>query len=81
MLSFTPQSLQIIQLTFYADFGQIVKTHQKILKAKSKAIIEIKKAFDKGGIKIPFPIRTLEFSNKLDIQNQLAKSKNSQNQE
>ena len=51
------------------------------LKAKSKAIIEIKKAFDKEGINIPFPIRTLEFSNKLDIQNQLAKSNNSQNQE
>lgn len=37
------------------------------LKAKSKAIIEIKKAFDKEKINIPFPIRTLEFSNKLDI--------------
>ncbi len=37
------------------------------LKAKSKAIIEIKKAFDKENINIPFPIRTLEFSNKLDL--------------
>ncbi|NVK53780.1 MAG: mechanosensitive ion channel family protein [Flavobacteriaceae bacterium] len=32
------------------------------LKAKSKAIIELKKAFDKESINIPFPIRTLEFA-------------------
>lgn len=32
------------------------------LKAKSKAIIEIKKAFDKENINIPFPMRTLEFA-------------------
>ena len=39
------------------------------LKAKSKAIIEIKKAFDAEGINIPFPMRTLEFvpKNKLNI--------------
>ncbi|WP_203258382.1 mechanosensitive ion channel family protein [Hyunsoonleella ulvae] len=35
------------------------------LKAKTTAIIEIKKAYDKAGINIPFPIRTLEFNNKL----------------
>ena len=35
------------------------------LRAKSKAIIEIKKAFDKEGINIPFPIRTLQFDNEL----------------
>lgn len=41
------------------------------LKAKSKAIIEIKKAFDAEGINIPFPMRTLEFvpKNKLNIAN------------
>ncbi|MFC4636102.1 mechanosensitive ion channel family protein [Dokdonia ponticola] len=33
------------------------------LKAKSKAIIEIKKAFAKADIDIPFPIRTLQFEN------------------
>ncbi|WP_439129093.1 mechanosensitive ion channel family protein [Polaribacter sp.] len=39
------------------------------LKAKSKAIIEIKKAFDEADINIPFPMRTLEFvpNNNLNI--------------
>lgn len=37
------------------------------LKAKTKAIIEIKKAYDKEGINIPFPIRTLQFDNKLNV--------------
>ncbi|AUC81368.1 mechanosensitive ion channel family protein [Lacinutrix sp. Bg11-31] len=37
------------------------------LKAKSKAIIEIKKAYDKKDINIPFPIRTLQFDNKLSL--------------
>ena len=35
------------------------------MKSKSKAIIEIKKAYDKEKINIPFPIRTLQFDNKL----------------
>ena len=33
------------------------------LKARSELIIELKKAFDKHDIQIPFPIRTLEFKN------------------
>ena len=37
--------------------------------AKSKAIIEIKKAFDKENINIPFPIRTIQFDNNLKIDN------------
>lgn len=37
------------------------------LQAKSKAIIEIKKAYDKEGFNIPFPIRTLQFDNKLEM--------------
>ncbi|MEM5564775.1 mechanosensitive ion channel family protein [Psychroserpens sp. AS72] len=37
------------------------------LRAKTKAIIEIKKAYDKNSINIPFPIRTLQFDNKLSI--------------
>lgn len=35
------------------------------LRAKSKGIIEIKKAFNKEGINIPFPIRTLQFDDVL----------------
>ncbi len=38
------------------------------LRAKSKAIIEIKKAYDKAEINIPFPIRTLQFDNKLSFE-------------
>jgi len=37
------------------------------LRAKTKAIIEIKKAYDKEDINIPFPIRTLQFDNKLGV--------------
>ncbi|REE25833.1 small conductance mechanosensitive channel [Winogradskyella pacifica] len=37
------------------------------LRAKTKAIIEVKKAYDAEGINIPFPIRTLQFGNKLDV--------------
>ncbi len=35
--------------------------------ARHDAIIGIKKAFDNNGITIPFPIRTLEFGNSLDL--------------
>ena len=37
------------------------------MRAKTKAIIEIKKAYDNEGINIPFPIRTLQFNNKLNV--------------
>lgn len=40
----------------------------EVAKAKSKAIIEIKKAYDKEGIVIPFPMRTLDFGNQLNAQ-------------
>lgn len=35
----------------------------EILKARGEAIMAIKKAFDENGIVIPFPIRTIDFSN------------------
>lgn len=38
------------------------------LRAKTTAIIEIKKAYDKADINIPFPIRTLQFDNKLALE-------------
>lgn len=37
------------------------------LKAKHKAILEIKKAYDKHDITIPFPIRTLDFDKSLNV--------------
>ncbi|MDX1270767.1 mechanosensitive ion channel family protein [Bizionia paragorgiae] len=37
------------------------------LRAINTAIIEIKKAFDKNAINIPFPIRTLQFDNDLSL--------------
>ncbi|WP_250436173.1 mechanosensitive ion channel family protein [Hanstruepera flava] len=39
------------------------------MRAKTQAIIAIKKAYDKEGITIPFPIRTLQFDNKLKFDN------------
>lgn len=39
-----------------------------LLRAKSAAIIALKKAFDKEGINIPFPIRTLQFDNRLQME-------------
>ncbi len=38
------------------------------LEATSIAILAIKKAFDQENINIPFPIRTLEFNNRLQVQ-------------
>ena len=49
------------------------------MKAKTKAIIEVKKAYDAEGINIPFPIRTLQFGNKLDVQSTEQKTRVSNN--
>ncbi|PNQ73053.1 mechanosensitive ion channel protein MscS [Hanstruepera neustonica] len=49
------------------------------LRAKTKAIIEIKKAYDKEGINIPFPIRTLKFDNELAFNNPVEFEKISKN--
>ena len=54
-------------INFVVRFWTNVRTNREILIAKSTAIIEIKKVFDQNGITIPFPIRTLEFTNRLDI--------------
>ncbi|WP_179334844.1 mechanosensitive ion channel family protein [Winogradskyella costae] len=48
---------------FWIDADSILEK----LRAKTRAIIEIKKAYDAEGINIPFPIRTVQFDNKLDI--------------
>ena len=38
-----------------------------ILTAQNTAIIAIKKAYDANGVNIPFPIRTINFTNKLSV--------------
>jgi small conductance mechanosensitive channel len=64
---------------FYQEFGDssinfivrfwvnAVKNKQN-LQAQSDAILAIKKAFDAQDINIPFPIRTIDFSNKLHME-------------
>ena len=55
-------------INFVVRFWTNVTSNRDFLLAKSQAIIEIKKVYDQHGINIPFPIRTLEFNNKLNIQ-------------
>jgi len=45
-------------LTFWIPFSS---HHGEFLRARSEAIIALKRAFDEAGITIPFPIRTLDF--------------------
>lgn len=54
-------------INFLCRFWIEGKSVLEQIKAKSTAIIEIKKAFDKENINIPFPIRTLQFDNPLSL--------------
>lgn len=54
-------------INFVVRFWTNVTSNRDILLAKSQAIIDIKKVYDQHGINIPFPIRTLEFNNKLSL--------------
>ena len=56
-------------INFVVRFWTDVQKNRDILIAKDIAIIEIKKTFDKKGINIPFPIRTIDFSNTLKRDN------------
>lgn len=51
-------------IQFLCRFWIYGKSGLDKMKAKSNLIIELKKAFDKEGIEIPFPIRTLELKNR-----------------
>ncbi|CAM4316023.1 mechanosensitive ion channel family protein [Gillisia limnaea] len=54
-------------IDFVVRFWTDVTKNKDILVAKNTAIIAIKKAFDQNNITIPFPIRTIDFTNKLSI--------------
>ncbi len=54
-------------INFVVRFWTDVTKNRDILIAKNNAIIAVKKAFDKNDINIPFPIRTIDFSNKLSL--------------
>lgn len=47
------------------------------LRSKSTAIKEIKRVFDSEGFNIPFPIRTLQFDNKLSLNGNIAQMQDS----
>lgn len=55
-------------INFVVRFWTEVTSNRDILIAKSAAVIAIKKIYDQHNVNIPFPIRTLEFNNKLNIQ-------------
>jgi small conductance mechanosensitive channel len=55
-------------INFIVRFWSDATNNRDILFARSSAIIAIKKVYDQHDINIPFPIRTLEFNNRLNIQ-------------
>lgn len=54
-------------INFVVRFWTNASKKKDILVAKNTAIIALKKAFDAHNINIPFPIRTIDFTNKLSI--------------
>ena len=54
-------------INFVVRFWTDVTRNKDVLVAKNKGIIAIKKAFDQNGINIPFPIRTIDFTNPLSL--------------
>lgn len=57
-------------INFVVRFWVNVTKKKDVLVAKNKAIIALKKVFDEHDINIPFPIRTIDFTNKLSINKQ-----------
>lgn len=54
-------------INFVVRFWTDVSNIRDVLMAKNKAIITLKKAFDKNDVNIPFPIRTIDFKNNLSV--------------
>ncbi|TYP70002.1 mechanosensitive ion channel family protein [Aquimarina intermedia] len=54
-------------INFIVRFWTDIRNKKEVLAAQHRGIIAIKRAFDKEGINIPFPIRTIDFSNKLSL--------------
>lgn len=54
-------------INFVVRFWTNVSKKKDVLVAKNRAIIGLKKVFDQHDINIPFPIRTIDFTNKLSI--------------
>lgn len=54
-------------INYVVRFWTDVTKNRDILVAQNKAIIEIKKAYDANGVNIPFPIRTIDFTNPLKL--------------
>ena len=54
-------------INFVVRFWVNVSKKKDVLVAKNRAIIGLKKVFDEHEINIPFPIRTIDFNNKLSI--------------
>jgi len=66
-VEFMYQEFADSSINFVVRFWTDVNKKKDILIAKNKAIIALKKAFDENDINIPFPIRTIDFTNKLSI--------------
>lgn len=54
-------------INFIVRFWTDIVNKKDIMAAQHLGIIAIKRAFDNEGINIPFPIRTIDFSNKLSL--------------
>ncbi len=54
-------------INFVVRFWVNVSKKKDVLVAKNRAIIGLKKVFDEHDISIPFPIRTIDFTNQLSI--------------
>lgn len=66
-VEFMYQAFGDSSINYVVRFWTDVTKNRDILIAQNKAIIEIKKAYDANGVNIPFPIRTIDFTNPLKL--------------